>query len=175
MMDQLLLRIAVLYSLVIFSLNPGNASAASFAAQSNFNLGMDLPASDAGHSGTSYLARFQLGRAPSLFSPRASFTVDYGAGLLGGEFNLGLAIYPFSKLRDELRAQPFIGFEGDLFLGSRDSVVNFNPGGGLIAGVDIRVAGNFGLTLETDYIIFPGQKSARLWLGFNFYSPPSSN
>ena len=169
MAKHITLKTGLLTLLFTTLLNSQIAHAAG-GAQSNFNLGMDMPASAAKYATDYYLVRFQLERVEVLFSPRFSFTLDLGSGLTGGEINGGIAIYPVYKSRSELPVQPFVGLDGGAFLGSRDKVVSLSPGITVVGGADIRIVKKLGVTLESDYLIYANQVSARLWVGLTYTS-----
>ena len=158
---------SILTILLTLAFNIPEAHAAG-GAQSNFNFGLDMPAAAAKHKADYSLIRFQLEQVETLFSPRFSFTMDVGSGIKGGEVNLGIAVYPVWKARAELPIQPFLGADGGAFLGSRDGVVGLYPGVTLVGGADIKIVKKFGFALESDYLIYANQASARIWVGLTY-------
>ncbi len=160
-------RISALFTLICCSFYSQDAHALG-AAQTNFNFGLDMPASAAKHTAEYNVLRFQIEQVQTLFSPRFSFTLDMGSGLRGGEVNVGVAAYPVWKARDELPIQPFLGVDGGAYLGSRDGVVGLSPGFALFGGADIRLVKKLGLTLESDYLMYANQNSARIFVGLTY-------
>jgi len=165
MMMQVTLKYSVLSFLLLLTAQVAHAAN---GAQSNLNIGTDMPGSTAKHTADYTLVRFQLEQVETLLSPRFSFTLDLGTGISGGEINAGIAVYPVYKARAELPVQPFLGVDGGAFLGSRDKVVGLYPGITVVGGADVHIFKKFGFALESDYLIYSGQTSVRIWGGLTY-------